>query len=843
MRLLPTLPWTDSYRGRYLYLSALAFIVFALFAAWSWQQIYLSTMETNENIALRTENERKLTGIITRFKRLEVDIYRFSLSPDMVDQVQLNRTIVKLMEETGQLDIELFDELDYEQLNNFMVQIPYLLHTEVLRLIQVRTNSDRWIPAVKMMNEDLKPLADEVLIGLNELISDNDALQLDAMSMQLEYIKLKNIWLSMLSEFRLLAANRMGIFDATSEGINSRVNNIDLYIESLRSKLAHIEWLMTGNEHAFNREVLLQPLVKNINHWIDQHQKVKSVLLQRYWRSDLPILQEIASLTDEFNSTLALLSQEIHRQAIEDIQSLKGHHQAYFYLLLILGVLLAVVSLIVYLYIDRHILRPISSTTHALMQQSKGLSQELTSNSDARESNELIQAFNLMSEQIKLREKHLNFVAYHDALTSLPNRLMFNERLQHAMQLTQRSERQVALMLLDLDRFKLINDTFGHQFGDKLLKLSSERLQSCMRSEDTIARLGGDEFAVILENIRNELEAERIAEKIIALFAEPYQIEEQEIYTSTSIGIAFGPTHSPDSGTLVCFADIAMYQSKNQGRNQYAIFHPSMEESEQSLAHFENQIYKAINNNEFELHFQPQIDSRRPDSHICEALLRWNHPQQGQLMPVEFLPRINNNEILNNITCWVIRHSLNMQQQFLDATGIRPTISINLPISIFEMKQHRQRLNDLLLNEIDTPEKIILEVRENNLVTNVVNTSKILNQLHDHGFHLVLDDFGSGQSALSHLRAFPIDSVKIDREFIKEIGRKDEDTRLVSAIIRISQELNLEAIAEGVETEAQHQFLQQQGCRKFQGYLFAAPLATDDYIDYLLTAKERLTRT
>lgn len=833
MSLLKYLPGLDSYRGRYLYLSALAFVIFCSFAIINWNYINNSSQQTRQNIIKRQQNSLALQQIISQYQLIRIQIYQFSLNPEQVSPIVINDSMVRLLNLTSNLDIRLYDNIDAEVFNNFIIQIPIKLHELTLDFLRTRTNPDLWIPAIRVMTEELLPVNTEINILLDETIDAASQHEKESSQLRIGLLEFKATWLSAIAEFRLLASNRMGIFDTSANSISSRVANIELYINIARKQLVEIEKILSKPGYLFIREQLFTELKQHIGQWLDIHNKAKSLLLNKDWRSDIPALVKIDNLLDEFNKTFTILSDELQKQSVNDAQSLNANNRAYSLFFLILGILLLIILTVIYFYIDRNVLLPITQTTRALLLQSQGISQELLIPTKTAETRQLIDAFNMMREQINHRENRLDYMAHHDNLTHLPNRIVFNERLEHAIRLTDRGGNQVALMLLDLDRFKLVNDTLGHVFGDKLLQQTAQRLKECMRTEDTIARLGGDEFAIILENIKTTKEVDSFARKIINLFQLPFYIDEQEIFASTSIGIAISPSDSNEAPTLIRYADVAMYESKNRGRNQFTFFTSDLEDSEQSIINFENMLHEALQKNEFELHYQPIVDSYKKNSLISEAFIRWNHPARGLLMPIDFIPVLDNSELLFELTSWVINKAQSFQLKAKQLLNIIPVISINLPSSIFQQKHYRKKLQKILLNDIQHPDCFILEITENTLLADMMNTAQLLQQLHNAGFRIALDDFGTGQSSLSNLRSFPIDTLKIDREIIRDISLDKSSANLVSAIIGLGQDLGISVIAEGVENRRQHDFLVEKGAYLFQGFHFFRPMDADEYLKLL----------
>lgn len=827
------IPGLNSYRGRYLYLTTAALVLFISFAFTNWEEITLAKQLTSENINNRRENADTLSKILNRFQMIRAQLYRFSLIPDNTQKREINDSVVQLLELAKDVDINVFDDVDAEILNNFIVQIPTQLHNTTNDLITIRSDLELWIPATKIMTQQLSPINQNVLSLVESMLSDEDLLKVPADPFRIHVLEFKTLWLSTMSEFYLTAATHLGLFDQNQSGLEGRRKNLRIRIENLRTKLTQLEGELSSSELGFIRDFYLPKLKQEIEKWINLQTEAEQLLMQEFWRQDILILQKIETLLNRYNDTIRLMQLELMNQSSSDIIRLNQINQSlslYIILISSAGLILAILG---YFFFDRNILRPIARTTRALNLQSQGFAQALEISSKASETKDLVEAFNQMSSEIRQREKRLDFMAHHDVLTGLPNRLLFNERLEHAIQLTDRNDKMVCLMLLDLDRFKLINDTLGHLFGDKLLQETATRLKQCMRSEDTIARLGGDEFAIIVENIEDMSEVDHFASKIINLFVEPFYIDNEEVHVSTSIGIVLAPVHSKDETTLTRFADIAMYQSKNLGRNQYCWFSHDLENAEESIIKFENELRDAITGEQFELHYQPIIDINDKQVISLEALIRWNHPQRGMLYPNKFISILDNPELLFDLTCWVIRQS----QQFLYQIEIQlnrvPQISINLHPVVFQQRQYRERIEQLLLNEIEYPQNFVLEVTEDTLVTDMKNSSISLENLHQTGFKIALDDFGTGQSSLSHLRVFPIDIIKIDREFIRDVISDIDDANLVKAIISLSHDLGKSVIAEGVENREQLEFLSDAGCHLIQGHLFSEPMTSQDYLHYV----------
>ncbi len=828
-----------SYRSRYITFAAAAVLSMLLFALYSWFEISHASLATQQNILERNQAEEQLKRVIDQFHQVRVQVYQFSLDPEITSKGEVIGSLFKLVYLASKIDIRVFDEVDAEALNDFIIQIPLAMHRASVRLVTVRSDNERWIPATGNMLNEMLPINANVRNLFDkmraDLENDNNG---DSRRLLIDLLDLRNLWSRIVSEFRLLAANRLGIFGKPSENIERRAENLFLLLNSFDSKLDSFNRKIDGNDYFFAKSYYMPQLKKISRNWRDIGEKTIRALHRPDWRRDIIELRTLETLMQRFNGLALLLQRELQHQSARDIDNLNRINRQFAGAIMVLtlsGMLFAILG---YLFMSRNILHPIEKLVKALLLQAQGISRPLDIATRTTEMENLIESFNRMSQRIRNREQRLDYIAHHDTLTQLPNRLLFNQRLEHALKLNQRKETLTAVMLLDLDRFKLINDSLGHLFGDKLLQQTASRLKDCLREEDTIARLGGDEFAIIVENLENIDQTESLARKLIQLFKSPFIIDEQEIHASTSIGIALAPKHARDPETLMRYADIAMYQSKKMGRNQYSFFDHDLEKAEQSLVNFESELRDAITQGRFKLYFQPIIDLSSPDKYACEALLRWEHPGRGLLYPDNFIGLLENHMLMFDLTCWVIRKSLDFQKQVLQNTGIQLRISINLASAIFSQQRYREGITELLLDLAPSPHHVVLEITEDTLLSDMRQSATTLQRLHQSGFLIALDDFGTGQSSLSHLRTFPIDIIKIDREFIQDIGEDKQDAKLVSAILLMGRELGKEVIAEGVEEERQVKFLSTRGCKTFQGFLFSQPLAEDEFQHYIRDAKE-----
>src|SRR5690554_6341650 len=450
----------------------------------------------------------------------------------------------------------------------------------------------------------------------------------------------------------------------------------------------------------------------------------------------------------------------------------------------------------------------------------------------------------ILGEDISIRkryEQQLLRQANYDILTGLPNRMLALDRLKLALAQARRDSSQVGVMFLDLDNFKHINDTLGHDAGDTLLVEAARRISSCLRGTSTVARLGGDEFLVVLPGLSGPDAACQVADRILKTFSTPFMLGGQEVFVTTSIGIATFPQDSDNSGTLLQHADAAMYEAKHKGKSAYSRFTPEMTEISHERLQMESYMRKALELGEFELYFQPIIDTHSGKLVSAEALLRWNNPALGLVMPDRFIPLAEETGLIIPIGEWVIQEACKAARNWQTLTGNPIGVAVNV-----SPRQFRDPgFTDAVMRALDasglSPELLELEITERLILDNSIETADILRKLDRSGIRLTVDDFGTGYSALSYLKSYPFDTLKIDKSFIQDVLTENDDASLVRAIITMAHSLGLKVVAEGVEAEAQTHFLKEEHCDYSQGYFYSTPLPEQDFIQWLDTNERAST--
>jgi diguanylate cyclase (GGDEF)-like protein/PAS domain S-box-containing protein len=429
----------------------------------------------------------------------------------------------------------------------------------------------------------------------------------------------------------------------------------------------------------------------------------------------------------------------------------------------------------------------------------------------------------------KQSEQQIHQLAFFDPLTSLPNRRLLMDRLRQAFAVSARNEQHGAIMFLDLDHFKTLNDTKGHEIGDLLLVEVATRLSSCVRDVDTVARLGGDEFVVVLETLSSNsseaaTQAERVAEKIQATLNQPYLLKGSNHHTTPSIGITMFSGHQDSVDDLLKFADIAMYQAKSAGRNAIRFYDPETQSAIETRADLETELRLALENRHFHPYYQLQVDSElRPLG--AEVLLRWQHPQRGLIAPEQFIPILEESGMIVPVGLWVLQVACNQLRAWQDSALSRDlTLAVNVSAKQFHQPDFVVRVQRVLQDSGANPAQLKLELTESMVLENVEDTIVKMLELKSLGVSFAMDDFGTGYSSLQYLKRLPLDQIKIDQSFVRDIASDPNDAAIVKTIIAMAEAMSLDVIAEGVETKAQHEFLDRHGCRSFQGYLFGRPV-------------------
>ncbi|MDE2586127.1 MAG: EAL domain-containing protein, partial [Betaproteobacteria bacterium] len=434
--------------------------------------------------------------------------------------------------------------------------------------------------------------------------------------------------------------------------------------------------------------------------------------------------------------------------------------------------------------------------------------------------------------ELRRKDEHIRHIAFHDALTGLPNRALLQDRLQHAIHRARREGSRLAVTFVDLDRFKAINDNLGHDLGDLLLQRVARRIRGRLRAVDTAARMGGDEFVILMEDLREAGHCANLAGELIADISRPMDLRGHRVQVGASMGMAFFPEDGDDAVELMKRADLAMYAAKAAGRNTYRFFQQEMLDKTSERLKLEMELGHAIAGGELELHYQPQIALATGQALGLEALVRWRHPKRGFLPPADFIPLAEESGLIVALGDWVLEEACR-QAAAWQARGCNIKIAVNISARQLGQGNLAEQITDLTARHGITPTALEIELTESAVMADPEHAAGLLARLRQIGVTVAVDDFGTGYSSLAYLRRLPIDVLKIDRSFIMDAERNEDDVQIVKTILALGQTLKLAVVAEGIETERQAQLLQSIGCDVVQGYLFSRPLPAQEIEDWL----------
>lgn len=525
--------------------------------------------------------------------------------------------------------------------------------------------------------------------------------------------------------------------------------------------------------------------------------------------------------------------------------------------ILLISAAVTLLGVLAGLSISRSLSRPLKNLMDATIKFSGGDLDARIKVDSTDEIGELSKTFNRMTEIVKTAvvtrdneiqerkraEKMVKDMAYQDHLTGLPNRLLFMDRLEQVVARGQWRKNIAAVFFLDLDRFKVINDTLGHMAGDEVIQITAQRLQNSLRDGDTIARLGGDEFTILIQDLAKPEDISLVIEKIFKSLSQPISIKGTRVFINASIGGSIYPDHGEDSATILKNADIAMYQAKKKGGNSFQIYTHDLSQKVLEHLNLENRLRTALDRNEFILHYQPLVDMGTGEIHSAEALIRWMSPELGLVPPADFIPVAEESGLIAGIGEWVLRSACAQIKKMEDA-GFPPiNISVNVSARMFQ-EDFAELLKKVLDETGADPKRLTVEITEGIIMHDPASSAAIMNELKSIGIKFAVDDFGIGYSSLNYLKHLPISQLKIDRSFVQEITTNPEDKLIVSTIIKMAQSLNHDVVAEGVETIEQMNYLRSQHCSKMQGYIFSKPLPVDEFESLLykntnVTVKKR----
>ena len=807
-----------SYRGRYLWLTISLSLILAGISLQVQNLVRTDAAQSTRQAGAQASIISALTDANQRLHQLKEVLLSFALDP-----VGTQPDKVRMFTRQMRFSVNHLDELSYADEPDLAETVKLLatdaeqLQRWIEALVETRLDARAWIPASRTMNELMLPQAENISSGLQNI----DALLVDdpeAQTLRLKALELRVYWQQVLGETRLLIANRFGTFaNDPGAGMESRTHNLEDYLARFRGSLLQFTKVADATGEGLV-VVETDSIRRSLSAWLNGYRQLRVLINREGWRQDLVLLDvDITPIIERM--TQRLTTSRLYLQANTQAKLLNLLDQGE-QLASGIGWLAAVLIGLFglgYLAYQRWLLKPIEHISEQLQREGRGEDANTARLPLVNETRRLVQSFGEMREQVRARERRLDYMAYHDSLTGLPNRVLFHERLNDALRTELSRGHDVAVLFMDLDRFKQINDTHGHLLGDKLLIEVAHRLRAVFRNEDLVARLSGDEFAVLLQRFGHEQELSILAQKAIDTLAAPFDIDGITFRSSGSVGMSIAPRDGATADHLIQHADTAMYHAKGTGRAKYARFTPDMLERSVAQLELENQLHTALQRKEFRLFAQPIVDCASGSLHGHECLLRWEHPDRGLLSPLAFLDTLEDIGLIREVTDWILDE---LEQTRATQDQVYSINLSALQLSDSGFLSHLQRR--ISTGDIRA-DNLVIEITEDTLSDDLDRITLQLADLQAIGVRIALDDFGTGQSSLSHLRAFPFDTVKIDRSFVRDVIHDEQDATLVRAIIGLAHTLDMAVVAEGVETAAQHAFLKAEGCDLVQGYLFGRP--------------------
>ncbi len=717
-----------------------------------------------------------------------------------------------------------------------------ILHESIGRLsdaskviIATRMNAQQQYPSMALAQQNLLPINRDfytaVALAMSEIEGErgdvNHSIAYQAL------VQSQHLWTQMVSNFRMYLANRMGSF--AEQSLHTQEQDVELLYVELGNQLAVLRELQRKGDLGLQTEDALHDMSELARRWILEFYEVKRLHASDAWRADVKQMKEIVEpLFARLWDTMSSVDIAIEEHADHDIKSLTQTAQTQTQILWMAASLGVVFIILGFITLNRLMLRPLSRISHALNAEAKGLDNVELPIATTIETKDLLDAFAEMRKKVQARQMVLEYQALHDALTGLPNRSLLLDRLQHSILAVKRKNQSLALLMLDLDRFKEVNDTLGHDTGDRLLMEVGARLLDTLRDTDTIARLGGDEFCILLPE-SDVTVAQHIAARILRSMERSIEIENHQLLVGVSIGIAVYPEHGDTPQTLLQRANVAMYVAKRNKLGQ-ALY--TTESDQHSIKRLEltGDLREALATSELELHYQPKIDIASGTVTGVEALLRWTHPRHGHIPPDQVIPLAEQTGLIRPLTRWVLNTALQQCGEWQRA-GIDIHVAVNLSAYCLQDNDLGDWIKDWFDQHDLATRHLVLEVTESAMMADPKKAIQVLNQLDAMGIHISIDDFGTGFSSLAYLKQLPIDELKIDKSFVLEMLEDENDAVIVRSTIDLAHNLGLRIVVEGVENQEMLDLLTILGCDYAQGYHISRPIPGKQFATWWSAAK------
>ena len=817
---------------RQQYILAASIVSLLLILASTITGIYLSyvTSSTTESLNQYDKIVLKVDELDTAIRKADKSIAALISSPEKIYHKRIVDTI-------HDVRIKIDNLLELEQLdNNYLLPqikkiefIHHQLHVEVTKLLELRNDINWLYPMLPYINITLLESNSEfetaINIAIKETLNIGNKQSYGNVFRLLD--ELRNIWRLKILDFRGALIRFAGL-----SAINiAQEDNIKNFQVNIENKLKKLLVLKNKGQLGFETEDAIETMILSSGKWYKDYQELLLIRKSNVWRADIKYIKNnIQPLQENIFNELVGLDKSLRDISLNNTIKIKKVTKQIHLELWVLTIIAVMFVVLIYRVLEKSLLIPVAHISELLTDENQNLKNIELPEKGSKEVHSLIDSFNTMRRQIHHRQMALEFQAMHDSLTGLPNRALFQDRLEQAINLAERDKSCVSILLLDLDRFKDINDTLGHSIGDRVLRRIAKRLEKSLRSSDTVARLGGDEFS-ILTSYNNRSQIEAFVDRIVKDIERVIIIDDQKLYVGVSVGIASYPSDGKDPDTLIRHADIAMYSAKRENKNQE--FYAEEKDYHNAdnltlLAELKAELKKP--SDQIQLYFQPQIDLNTSEVTSVEALIRWNHPVQG-FIPAEQIIRVaEQTGLISELTYWVIAESI---KEYIKWDNLDITISINLSVWNLQDPNLISFISKKLNENNIKPEKIVFEITESDVMHDPIKAREVLTTLSEMGVELAVDDYGTGFSSLAYLKVLPVKCLKIDKSFVIDMFDDENDAIIVHSTIELAHNLGLTVVAEGVETEQLLDKLRQLGCDYAQGYLISKPKNSSEFIKWM----------
>lgn len=750
-------------------------------------------------------------------------------SGDLEDQIKKNidhslQTIAALKKTAA---LEPNQDIDTAKITTQYEQLKVVMK----ELIETRLDVQRQYPAMALSASEMSSVQDSIQERLAVMISEIESDSFTPVSSELYplILKTQTTWTALVSQMRIYLANRLASF--STEILVSQAASAEEIKQVLLKNLSKLSLIYETEEDSFEGLTSVKSFADSLNQWWILFDRMRGLSESPQWRQDWNLMEaKVIPLTKSINQSLRDLEANLNAAERSASEGLQKNINLVFIVLatIIASVALLIIGIIVSM--NLMVFNPILDVASALRLKAFGQKPPEFSQKQSEETQILIDAFEEMDHQVSQRQHALEHQALHDSLTSLPNRFLLNERLEYLTSTARRNQTRFTLLVLDLDNFKDINDSLGHQVGDAVIIETAKRLQSNITNSEMLARLDGDEFAIILEDTSKSQAAER-AGILHELVSVPHKIEGSIVQTGLSIGIAGFPEDVDEGKALLQYADVAMQHAKRNGQ-EFAFYDPEDDEYTLGRLSLAKDLSSALANDDLQLYFQPQLDLNTKKIRGAEALLRWKHGKHGFIRPDRIIDLAIKSNLINDLSNWVIEKAIKTCRQWHDA-GLLLEVSINITVENLNDPQLQDNLSQLLKKYNIEPQFIMLEITENGMMTNPGHSVEVLKQLYDLGLRLSVDDFGTGFSSLSYLQRLPVHEVKIDKSFVMNMDSNERNKTIVESVITLGHNLGLSVVAEGIETNKVLVSLKALNCNCGQGFLISKPISHDKFLNWL----------